>query len=177
MTWRGTHWLASTAGRAVAPAPPSGPAFSVVLVLHVASAVVGFGAMVTTGVQAARVRQGPDAPAAGAVARYFRPGVNWVARVIYLVPVLGLSLIALSRGAFGLEDPFVEVGLGVWLTSVLVAELVLWPGERRIQQALVEQWPARIDEETDRVCRHVAWTAPILAMLFIGAAVVMVVKP
>lgn len=161
----------------MAPAPPSGPAFSVVLLLHVASAVVGFGAMVTTGVQAARVRRGPDAPAARAVARYFRPGVNWVARVIYLVPVLGLALIGLSRGAFGLGDPFVEVGLGVWLTSVLVAELVLWPGERRIQRALAEQWPTRIDAELDRVCRHVAWTAPILAMLFIGAATVMVVKP
>lgn len=157
--------------------PPSGPAFSVVLLLHVASAVVGFGAMVITGVQAARVRRGPDAPGAGAVVRYFRPGVNWLARVIYLVPVLGLSLIALSRGVFGLGDLFVDVGLGVWLASVVVAELVLWPGERRIQRALLEGWPPRIDMELDRVCRHVAWTAPILAALFIGAAAVMVIKP
>lgn len=159
------------------PAPPSGPAFSVVLLLHIASAVVGFGAMVVTGVQAARVRRGPDTPGAGAVVRYFRPGVNWVARVIYLVPVLGLSLIALSRGAFGLGDLFVDVGLAVWLTSVLLAELVLWPGERRIQQALAKGWPPRIDRDLDRVCQHVAWTAPILAVLFFGAAAVMVVKP
>lgn len=169
--------LVATVRRGAHPLPPTGPAFSVVLLLHIASAIVGFGAMVLTGVQGARLRRGPDAPGAAAVARFFRPGTNWAARAVYLVPVLGLTLVAMSRGAFDLGDGFVDIGLGIWLTSVLVAELVLWPGERRIQQALAGGWPDTVDGELDRACRQVAWCAPVLAAAFVGAASVMVIKP
>jgi len=133
--------------------------------------------MVMTGVQGARLRRGPRGRSAAALARYFGPGVNWAARAVYLVPVFGLLLVAMSRGAFDLHDLFVDIGLAIWLASVLVAELVLWPGERRIQQILAGGWPAEIDGELDRVCRQVAWSAPVLALAFVGAASVMVLKP
>lgn len=168
---------ALAARRLPAGVAPSGPAFSIVLLLHIASAVVGFGAMVFTGVQGARLGRGPDAKTAASLARYFRPGTNWAARMVYLVPVFGLTLVAMSRGAFDLRDTFVITGLSIWLASVVVAELVLWPGERRIQRALSTGWPAEVDRELERACRQVAWTAPVLAVAFVGAASVMVLKP
>jgi hypothetical protein len=115
---------------------PTGPAYSVVLIAHVLCAVVGFGAIGLTGAQAWRARLGPDAPSAESVRRYFRPGTNWAARLLYGVPVFGFVLLAMSKGAFDARDAWVTAGLLIWLTAALTAEMVVWPGERAIQEAL-----------------------------------------
>ena len=91
----------------------------ILLMLHVLCAVVGFGTMVVTGVQAARARRGPSAPGADGVRRYFRPGVNWAGRALYGVPVFGFCLIVASHGAFDAGDGFVVVGLIVWLVAAV----------------------------------------------------------
>ncbi len=156
---------------------PTGPAFSVVLVLHVLAAAVGYGAMVMTGVQADRVRRGPRAPGAESARAFFRSGANWAARAVYLVPVLGVSLVAMSRGAFGVGDTFVDVGLGVWVASVTVAETVLWPAERAVQRALRDGWPDDDLAPLARECRRVTRASAFLGTAFVGVAVVMAVKP
>src|ERR1700676_5507430 len=51
----------SVLGVALRPVP-TGALYSTLLLLHVLCAVVGFGTMVATGVQAARARRGPSAP-------------------------------------------------------------------------------------------------------------------
>jgi uncharacterized membrane protein len=162
----------------VVHAVPTGAVYTILLMLHVLCAVVGFGTMVVTGVQAARARRGPSAPGADGVRRYFRPGVNWAGRALYGVPVFGFSLIATSDGAFSSGDGFVVVGLMVWLVSTLLAELVVWPGERRIQTGLSVAWG---DGETvtalERDCRQVAAAAAVLAVLFVAATVFMIGKP
>jgi hypothetical protein len=160
---------------------PTGALYTILLMLHVLCAVVGFGTMVVTGVEAARARRGPSAPGAEGVRRYFRPGVNWAGRALYGVPVFGFSLIETSDGVFRSGDGFVVVGLMVWLLATLLAELVVWPGERRIQVELVEGWDADTDvavtRSLDRDCRHVAAAAAALAVLFVAATVIMVGKP
>ncbi|MGA2521068.1 MAG: hypothetical protein ABSG81_09655, partial [Acidimicrobiales bacterium] len=72
---------------------PTGPLYATLLILHVLCAVVGFGATVLTGVQAARARRGPSSATADGVRRYFRPGANWAGRALYGVPVFGFALI------------------------------------------------------------------------------------
>jgi len=164
----------------VARSVPTGAVYTILLMLHVLCAVVGFGTMVATGAQAARARRGPSAPGADGVRRYFRPGVNWAGRALYGVPVFGFALIASSDGAFDSGDGFVVVGLMVWLVAALLAEVVVWPGERRIQVELTGHWG---DADTDtapalqRDCRRVAAAAAVLAVLFLTATVVMVGKP
>src|SRR5580698_10081990 len=117
---------------------PTGALYTILLMLHVLCAVVGFGTMVVTGVEAARARRGPSGPGAEGVRRYFRPGVNWAGRALYGVPVFGFSLVEASDGVLRSGDGFVVVGLMVWLVATLLAELVVWPGERRIQVELAE---------------------------------------
>ena len=117
------------------------------LLVHVGAAVLGFGAMVLTGAQARRAGRGPADPAADGVRRYFRPGVNWAARSLYLVPVFGFALLADSGGAFQAGNGFVVWGLFLWLVAVLTAEMVVWPGERRIQQ-VVSKWADPADTAT-----------------------------
>ncbi len=110
--------------------------------------------------------------------RYFRPGVNWAGRTLYGVPIFGLSLIAASDGAFSSGDGFVVVGLMVWLVAALLAEMVVWPGERRIQAGLVAQWgDGEAPPALERDCRQVAAAAAVLAVLFVAATVFMIGKP
>jgi hypothetical protein len=141
-------------------------------------AVAGFGAIVLTGVQAGRARRGPTAPGADGVRRYFRPGVNWVGRVVYAVPVLGYASIEASHGAWGAGDGFVVAGLVLWLATAVLAELVAWPGERRIQTIVTGGWDdTRWARELDRQCRRVSAAAAVVAALFVVAVVVMVARP
>jgi uncharacterized membrane protein YgcG len=95
--------------------------------------LVALASLLATGIQAWRARRGPEAPSAPSVARYFRPGINWPGRSIYLVLVLGITLVAMSRGAYDFSDPFVQIGLILWIVAVSLAEMLVWPGERLLQ--------------------------------------------
>jgi hypothetical protein len=156
---------------------PTGAMYSTLLMLHVLSAVVGFGAVGVTGIQAARVGRGPSAPGAAGVRRYFRPGVNWTGRALYGVPVFGFCLLAASRGAFRAGDGFVVAGLFLWTTAAVVAEVVVWPAERRIQQALSRRWEDDGDPRLVGDCRRTAAAAAVLGVVFVGATVLMIGKP
>lgn len=117
---------------------PDGAAFDVVLVLHVVCVVAGLVTVSTAAATARRlgrlVRTGVPLPET--LRRYFRPGVNWGGRIVYGIPVFGFALLAMSQGAYALGDGWVLGGLGLFLVVALLAEGVLWPAERRIQQAL-----------------------------------------
>ena len=171
---RGLPGVSVAALRAV----PTGALYSLLLLFHVLFAVIGFGSVGVTGLQASRARRGPSAPGADAVRRYFQPGVNWAGRALYAVPVLGFALIAASNRAFGAGDTFVVAGLVLWLVAVAVAEYVLWPAERRIQVEMAHRW-----DEGDPVggldadCRRAVACAVTLGVIFVAATVLMVGKP
>jgi Predicted integral membrane protein (DUF2269) len=161
-----------------APHVPTGALYTVLVIVHVLCAVIGFGAVVLTGVQAGRARRGPDAPGADGTRRYFRPGTNWAGRTIYGVPVFGFASIAASSGAWRPGDEFVVVGLLLWLTSAVVAELVVWPAERRIQVIVTQSWGEVTSAPAlERACRRVAGVAALVGVLFVVAVVVMVARP
>ncbi|HUY21937.1 MAG TPA: hypothetical protein VMV22_06320 [Acidimicrobiales bacterium] len=177
----GSEWPFATV-----PAVPTGALYSILLVLHVLCAVVGFGTLVATGVQAARARRGPGAGGAEGVRRYFRPGVNWAGRALYGVPVFGVALLGASAGAFEAGDGFVVVGMALWLLAAVMAEAVVWPDERRVQAALPGLWARHPGADGagadgagafDRTCRRLALSAVVLAFVFVAAVVVMVGKP
>ncbi len=112
-----------------------GAGYEVVVLAHVLAAVIGFGAVGVAGAYA--VVLGRRGPTTESVVRYYRPGVNWAGRVLFVVPVLGLVLIGMShstRGGYGFSDAWVMVGLLLWVVAALAAEMVLWPSERGLQQ-------------------------------------------
>ncbi|HVX21269.1 MAG TPA: hypothetical protein VHB02_07970 [Acidimicrobiales bacterium] len=115
---------------------PTGAAFDAVLLLHVLCAVVGFGTVVASAVQAGRLRSVRSAPVPAGLRSYFAPGVNWAGRTLYGVPVFGFVLLAMSDGFFHLADGWVLWGFVLWVAAIFVAEGVLWPAERRVQSAL-----------------------------------------
>jgi hypothetical protein len=147
-------------------------AYDLVLLAHVLAALVALGTVVVSGCYAvALLRSGARSEA---VRRYYRPGVNWGGRVLFLVPVFGVALVAMSRGDWSFSDGWVTIGLAAWAVAAVVAEAVLWPAERRLQDA-VGGATAPADRRPD--CLLVAVVAAGLAVVLVGAGVVMVAKP
>lgn len=120
----------------LAAALPSGPAYTVVLLCHVAAAVVGMVTMVAGAAFSLRLLAAGDGPVPPAVRSYFSPGTNWVGRVLYLVPVFGVALLAMSGGAYRAGSDWVLAGIGLWVVAIGLAELALWPAEQRVRRTL-----------------------------------------
>lgn len=154
------------------------PAYDVVLLAHVLAALIGFGAVVVSGGYAlALLRLGPGSET---VRRYYRPGVNWAGRILFMVPVLGVVLIALSHGRWAYSDGWIGLGLVLWAFAVLVAEMALWPAERRLQAVVADPSPAPppiSDAALRSLCLRVVLLAALLLVVALVAVVVMVAKP
>lgn len=146
--------------------------YDVVLLAHVLSALIGLGAVVVAGGCGwALLRSGPGSEA---LRRYYRPGINWAGRIIDLVPVFGVALIGLSRGAWSFSDGWISSGLVLWAVAAAIGELALWPAERRLQRAVGDPDPS-VDVRTD--CITVMIAASVIGIVVIVATVVMVAKP
>jgi hypothetical protein len=179
---------------------PTGAGFDVVLVLHVACAFVALVSVSLSGVESARllaIRPGLRPP--DDLVRYYAPGTNWPGRALHGVPVFGFALLGLSRHAYVLGDGWVTAGLVLWVLAAALAEMVLWPSERRVQELLSrgvgvpEPGPgpaagsgpdvgADVGAEGGkdgwgRPCRSVAGASAAIVALMVVATVVMFVQP
>lgn len=160
------------------------PLYDVVVLVHVLSAIFGFGSLAITGVFAGIARQRAGVGSEGdAVRRYFDGGINWASRSIYSVPVLGFVLLAMSHDVFRLDETWVVISLAVWMGAVALAQLVIWPGERAIAHAVAAQsagGSARLGIPAARfsaVCTGVMAAAAGEVGLFALSLVIMVAKP
>lgn len=147
-------------------------AYDIVLLAHVLSALVGFGAVAVAGGFAHVLgRSGPDPES---VRRYYRPGVNWAGRVLFLVPVLGVGLVAMGHGEWSFSDGWILAGFVLWAAVGVGAEMALWPAERRLQEAVRDGAPP---ESVRSRCRAVVAMAAAGDVVLVVAGVVMVAKP
>src|SRR5580692_4274455 len=128
---------------------PDGAAFDIVLLLHVACVVVGLVTTATAAATATRLRRllGSPLPLPETLRRYFRPGVNWAGRTVYGIPVFGFALLAMSQGAYALGDGWVLSGLAIFVAVAFLGEGVLWPAERRLQNAFATAGPAAVGSD------------------------------
>lgn len=168
----------------------TGPGYDVLVVLHVLSAVIGFGAVGATGTYAGRARSVAEPRNDANLRRYFRPGTNWAERVMLLTPVLGAALLfGGDRSAVSQLWPW--IGLGCWVLAAGVASAWSWPAERRIQAWLAagaDSGRSAAGAESGRsaaselgqfrdACRVVQRGAFAIAVLFLVAVVVMIGQP
>jgi hypothetical protein len=182
-----------------------GAAFDVVLGLHVGSALVALGSIATTGAYAsmagATARGGKaDGGRVQAERRFFRPGTNWPARVLFLVPAFGIALLAMDGGFHRVRQAWMIASVACWLVAAAIALLALWPAETRIQQLLPmtsAQTPAGVDGDPDspgqstrplpaagpplpelaRAAHRASVAAGIIDVVVVAAFVLMVAKP
>jgi hypothetical protein len=158
---------------------PSGAAYDVVLLLHVACVVVGAVTVATAAATARRLDRlaRSAAPLPEPVRRYFRPGVNWAGRTIYGIPVFGFALLGMSRGAYAVTDGWVLSGLVLFVAIAFLAEGVLWPAERRLQQAVSAAGTAALSGSVTADAARMERAASGALVLLIGATVLMIAQP
>jgi hypothetical protein len=177
--------------------------YDLILLAHVLAAAVGLGAVALSGAYAWTLQR--SGPGSESIRRYYRPGVNWAGRVLFLVPVLGLALMAMSHGDWSFSDGWIMSGLALWAAVAVVAELSLWPAERRLQEAVSSELPSGpvggtvragagagspSDDRSDgrssgpataaalrSECLRVAVVSAALSVALLGTAVLMVAKP
>jgi hypothetical protein len=151
----------------------SGPAYDVVEVLHVASAVVAFGSLAATGRYAASLRQRADPFADASARRYFKPGRNWAEWALFLVPVFGGALVAMGGAAIA-DHAWPWIGLAIWLVAVGAATGGVFPAERALQEQLAANAGGTVIRTAATRCER--WSA-VTSVLFVAALVVMVWQP
>ncbi len=161
------------------------PLYAVVTAFHVLAAVVGFGALGVTGTYAHAARRAASPSSVASLGRFFRPGRNWAARTVFVVPVLGGLLLALGHGQDG-GRLFPWLGLGIWTAAVGVASAAMWPAEREIQRALASGaprsggppgGPAGDRAAFERACARCERAAAVTSLLFVAALFVMIAQP
>ena len=165
----------------------SSPAYDAVLVAHVVAGIIGFGSVALTGHYASAARRATAGAISPAVRVYFKPGTNFVARTVWLVPILGFALLALSRGDFGLGDTWVWLGLVLFGVAAGLLEWRVWPGERRLQTILADVGDqsgpgpdvsvAGDFEDVARVGHQVARSVAVVDVCYVAAFVLMFAKP
>lgn len=151
--------------------------FDLLLLAHVACVIVALGAVVVSGVQAVRILTLTGSPFPPTLRRYFAPGVNWVGRTLYGVPILGFALLATSGGVFDLGDDWVGIGLALWAAAALCSEAFLWPAERQIQNVLAGSADPPVPSTLRAPAQTIAAMSVVLVVVLLTATVLMVAQP
>jgi len=160
----------------------SGPAYDLLLVAHVLVALVGFGAIAAGGLAASSARRSGDPANDASVRRFFKQGRDWPARVIFLVPVLGLALLfGGSRSQVGASWPW--IGLCIWIVAAGIASGMCWPAEHAAQITLAELTgdpdgdTASLVADFRASCHRMELATGAISVCFVAALVVMIVQP
>lgn len=156
---------------------PSGPAFTVVLVCHVAAVLLAMVVLAASALCAVRLLHPRGTRVPPSVRAYFSRGPNWAGRVLWLVPAFGAALLAMSGGTYRPGQDWVVAGFALWGAGVVLAELVVFPAERRIREGLASEGSPRPVATISGACRVVALSAVADLAVLVAGMVVMVAKP
>jgi len=157
---------------------PQGPAFTVVLVCHVAAVLVGMVTLGASALSSARLVAARKGELPASVRAYFSPGSSWTGRVLWLVPAFGVALLAMSGGAYRVGQGWVVAGFGLWGAAMALCEGVLWPAERRIRRSLgAREDSGPVPVVAVRDSRVVLASAAAVFVLLVAGIAVMVAKP
>lgn len=167
--------------------------YDIVLLAHILAVIASFGVVVVAGAYALALSR--PGPMADSVARYYRPGINWAGRVLFAVPVLGLVLMAMSHGDWTFSDAWILIGIVLWVIAASLAEMALWPSERRLQELVSSGasvgGPDGIPKNTTSepgtglmspvelraLCWRTTAISAVVAAILVAGCVVMVSKP
>lgn len=145
------------------------PIYDVILLAHIVCAIGGFGANGLAGLYAGQL---DPSPSEGAI-KYFSNSKFYAEKLIYLIPVFGLTMIAVSRGVSELTEPWVIFGIIAWVVAIGVAHSLVWPNERRISGVIDSQDGSSLK----KLGKKVSVGAMILDVIFVVTFIVMLTQP
>lgn len=111
--------------------------YKVVLVLHILSAIVGFGGVMLNGVHGvqAKRRQGREGLA---ITESAIAVGNVAEKVIYLVFVFGVALVLLSDETWKFSHLWVGLAMGLYIIAIGLSHGVLMPNIHRMRDLMAE---------------------------------------
>ncbi|MGO9197300.1 MAG: DUF2269 family protein [Acidimicrobiales bacterium] len=154
------------------------PLYDILLILHIASALIGFGSIAVGGVAASAGRRSGDPACEERVVRFFREGTDWPGRVIFVVPVIGLvMLLGGDHADIGHAWPW--LGLGLWFVASGLASGLGWPAERRAQRELaaIRSGDSGSSASFTEACARMEQAAALVSVCFVLVVALMIWQP
>ena len=149
-----------------------GALFDILVALHVACAVVGFGSLALSGVYGFGTGRRRGARDLEEARRYFAaPGR--LEFLILVVPFIGAAALIVQPGGRGLAQLWAGLAAAVWLVAAVALIRVIRPAELRVREALA----AGEVEDAARAARRVGWGATVTDLAFVVALGLMVFQP
>lgn len=153
--------------------------YRLVLLLHIGTAIVGYGGMIAHGAYHAKAFRGPAG--AGGVLLEATRGVARIADyAIYALLPLGIVLIAISDDTFGFGDPWVSASFVVWFAIVAALHGAVRPAVRTLGEraaALPAETSLDTDPAATAASRRLMIGEAASQVLLVIALVLMIWKP
>ena len=150
--------------------------YQIILLLHIAAAIVGFGGVIAHGAYNAKA----FASSAGDAAILFRTTqavTNLAHYAIYALFLLGIILVSLSEGDISFADPWISASFVVWIALVGVAHGLVRPAVAAMLEA-AEGLPAEQklsdDPTATATAKKLALGEALTQLLLVVALVVMI---
>ncbi len=149
--------------------------FDALVALHVASALIGFGAVAFSGVYgfvAGRVAAGRGGREEAQ--RYFASSspAEWL---LLAVPFLGAGALAADPNGRGVAQLWAGLAAGVWLVAAVTLLAVVRPAERAIRAGLTASGP--VGPAVSRAASRLGWAAVGTDIGFTVALMLMIWQP
>jgi hypothetical protein len=107
-------------------------AYKFVLLLHISSAIIGFGGVLLNGVYATRAKKRPPAEALAVVEDNAWVSMKVAEVFIYLTAVFGLGLVGLSDKAWKFSQTWVWSALVVYIVGLGISHGLLMPRVKKL---------------------------------------------
>ena len=160
-------------------------AYKFVKLLHILTAIVGFGAVFLNGIYAARAKKAIGTPGGAAVAEA-NSWVTWrVAEyLIYAVFVLGLALVGMSGKIWKFSQGWLGASMGLYVVGLALVHALLRPADKRMLAIQVQLANAgtgpdaqALAAEYDKLYQRAAAVGGVLNALLVVIVALMVFKP
>ncbi len=169
--------------------PGESGAFNFVLLLHILSAIIGFGAVFLNGLYAAQAKANRG-PGGLAISEANYKVTSVAEKLIYAVPILGIILVAISKDHyFKFSQAWVSAALVLYVVGLGISHMVMIPGHRRINTLLRDMagagapaaaaaaGPPPQAVEIEEIGKRMAVFGLVLDVLLIVIVYLMVFKP
>lgn len=153
--------------------------YNIVLLLHIATAIVGFGGLIAHSAYNARAFASPAGEAA-ILFKNTRAITNISNYALYALFVLGIVLISLSDGTYGMGEAWVSASFVVWFFVLGAAHGLVKPTMVKMQEraeALESSAVVKNDSEFGNLAKKLAMGEGAVQVLLVVGLVLMLWKP
>jgi uncharacterized membrane protein len=152
-----------------------GDLYNLLLLLHIVTVVVGFGAVALNGVYGALAKRSPGAEGAAIGEANTHVSNAWAEKFIYAVPVFGILLVATSDDAWGFDQTWITLSFVLYIVGIGVAHGVMRPAAKRMNELARDAQPDRA--AMDATEKRLAAGGTFLNLLLVVLIALMIWKP